>query len=564
MDPDFYTDSHMKHHTGKKKKSVRETDVLDYPVAGIAALKAPSGRADEALRETNAFLKNILDSSSAISILSTDLEGNVLFWNKGAENLFGYNAEEMVGRKKIDILYPDDETRRITRELSASLVKDKREVSCEIKEVTKDRRTICIHLTLSPRFNHQGNVVGILGIGEDITERVKAEEALRNSQEKLFQSQKMETLGRLVAGMAHEINNPINLIMYNNSLFQKVWRDCLPVLKQQAAGEPSRKYGGLDYDFLEENSRQLLSDVGMAANRVAKIVSDLKNFAGQSNVADKKPIQVNAAIDNAVRLAQTTLRKSGVELALDLATDLPLLEGNLQNVEQIILNLLVNAVQAIEHDQGKIKIKSEFQKSNRRIIITVSDNGCGVASDISDTLFDPFVTNKQAEGGTGLGLSVTYSLVKAHEGEITYQSRKGAGSTFTASFPVISEKQPARILVVDDDGSIRHMLTEALAEVESYRVEQASNGIEACIKLGTYRPDLLILDMFMPEMDGLEVCRTIQAQPELSEMKVMITTGFPDHPKLREIAELGFKDIHYKPFGLPDFLAGVCNLLQRK
>jgi CheY-like chemotaxis protein/two-component sensor histidine kinase len=352
--------------------------------------------------------------------------------------------------------------------------------------------------------------------------------------------------------------------MYNTSLFQKVWRDCLPILKAQAAVAPNRKYGGLDYHFLEENSSQLLSDVDMAANRVAKIVSDLKNFARQSNAADKKPIQINAAIDNAVRLAQTTLRKSGVELTVDLAEDLPMVEGNLQNVEQIVLNLIVNGVQAIAHDRGKIHLKSQFQRRHRQIIISISDNGCGVAPAISGTLFDPFVTNKQAEGGTGLGLSVTYSLVKAHEGEITYQSREGEGSTFIVSFPVSSEKQSARILVVDDDRSVRNVLTESLAEVGSYRVEEASNGIEACIKLGTYRPDLLILDMFMPEMDGLEVCRTINAQPELSEMKVMITTGFPDHPKLKEIRDLGFTEIHYKPLALPDFLAGVSGLLQGK
>jgi CheY-like chemotaxis protein len=108
------------------------------------------------------------------------------------------------------------------------------------------------------------------------------------------------------------------------------------------------------------------------------------------------------------------------------------------------------------------------------------------------------------------------------------------------------------------------MLTQALTQDASYLVEEASNGIEACIKLGTYRPDLLILDMFMPEMDGLEVCRTIKVQPELSEMKVMITTGFPDHPKLKEITELGFNTIHYKPFALPYFIEAVSHILEKR
>ncbi|UCF82283.1 MAG: response regulator, partial [Desulfobacteraceae bacterium] len=461
------------------------------------------------------------------------------------------------GRKKIDILYGDDETKRVAGELSSSLLKKKKGVSCEIIEHTKDGRKLCIHLTLSPRFDERGKIVGILGIGEDITERIQAEEALRKSQEKLYQAQKMDTLGTLVAGMAHEINNPINLIMYNIPLFHKVWHDCLPVLKQHTDKEPYRKYGGLTYSFLKENADRLLSDMNMAANRVAKIVSDLKNFARQSSVAEKGPLHMNMAVDNAVRLAQTTLRNSGVELEIDLAEDLPLLTGNLQNIEQIILNLIVNGVQAIDHDQGKIKIATGYQKKDGKICVSIMDNGRGVAPEISDKLFDPFVTDKQAEGGTGLGLSVTYSLVKAHDGEIIFRSQKGKGTTFTVFFPTIVREESGRILIVDDDKSIRDMLREALTGDRPYLVEEASNGIEACIKLGTYRPDLLILDMFMPEMDGLEVCRTIESEPELCDMKVLITTGFPDHKKLKEVEALGFTRIHYKPFDIPKFIEAV-------
>jgi C4-dicarboxylate-specific signal transduction histidine kinase len=144
------------------------------------------------------------------------------------------------------------------------------------------------------------------------------EEALRESQQQLHQAQKMETLGTLVAGVAHEINNPINLIMYNLPLIQKIWSDLLPVLMAQKKRMPNQKYGGFTYDFLEDNLTQLVADMDMAANRVAKIVSDLKNFSKQSNVAEKSTVQVNAAVKNAMRLAQTTLRKSGVRIQLDL------------------------------------------------------------------------------------------------------------------------------------------------------------------------------------------------------------------------------------------------------
>ena len=553
----------MKHEKEKEKQLTDELEALRQRVTELEVLEVERNRTEDALRKSNTFLKNILDSSSSISILSTDLEGTVLFWNKGAENIFGYKADEMVGRQKIDTLYSDDETKRVTKELSASLLKDREGKSCEIKEITKNGRELCIHLTLSPRFDENGEIVGILGIGEDITERVQAEEALKNSQEKLYQAQKMDTLGTLVAGMAHEINNPINLIMYNISLFQKVWHDCLPVLNQYGGKEPGRKYGGLTYDFLEENSDRLLSDMDMAANRVAKIVSDLKNFARQSNVVDKSSMRINTAVENALRLAQTSLRKSGVELEVDLASDLPLLKGNLQNIEQIVLNLIINAVQAIDHNHGVVRIATGFQNKDRRIFVSITDNGCGVAPNISDKLFDPFVTDKQAEGGTGLGLSVTYSLVNAHDGEIVFQSNKEKGTTFTVFLPTVVKEATGRILVVDDDISIRDMLTKALTEAGPYLVDEASNGIEACIKLGTYRPDLLILDMFMPEMDGLEVCRTIKSEPEFSDMNVIITTGFPDHQKLKEVVGLGFDRIHYKPFNLADFLKAVSNIFSQ-
>jgi len=306
----------MKHEKKTEKQLADELEALRQRITELEVLEVERNRTEEALRKTNTFLKNILDSSSSISILSTDLEGTVLFWNKGAENIFGYKADEMVGRKKIDTLYSDDETKRVTKELSTSLLKDREGKSCEIKEITKNGRELCIHLTLSPRFDENGEIVGILGIGEDITERVQAEEALKNSQEKLYQAQKMDTLGTLVAGMAHEINNPINLIMYNISLFQKVWHDCLPVLNQYGSKEPGKKYGGLTYDFLEENSDRLLSDMDMAANRVAKIVSDLKNFARQSNVVDKSSMQINTAVENALRLAQPAFGSRELNLKL--------------------------------------------------------------------------------------------------------------------------------------------------------------------------------------------------------------------------------------------------------
>jgi signal transduction histidine kinase len=393
--------------------------------------------------------------------------------------------------------------------------------------------------------------------------RLKVEAALQKSQDQLHQAQKMETLGTLVAGIAHEINNPINLIMYNTPLLKKVWYDFQPVLHDYADQQPHRKYGGLSFEFLKENLEQLISDVDMAANRVAKIITDLKDFARKSSVADKRPMQINQAVKNAVRLVQSTLKKAGVEIQLDLTPDIPMMEGNLQNIEQIILNITINAIQAIHHDEGLVKVSTGFQIQEGRLFISISDNGDGVNPDISDRLFDPFVTDKQAEGGTGLGLSVSYGLIRAHDGNVTFKSSQGKGSIFTVFFPMIKAEKADKILIVDDDQAIRQLLLKSLKTLGPCRLEVAANGIEACIKLGSFRPHLLILDVFMPDMDGLEVCRALKKDPNFAKVNVIITTGFPNHPKLKQVADLGFTNIHPKPFDLSQFAHTVSNILTK-
>ena len=390
-----------------------------------------------------------------------------------------------------------------------------------------------------------------------------AEKALREIQPQLQQAQKMETLGTLVAGVAHEINNPINLIMYNIPLLKKIWLDFLPVMMEKKQKEPDRKFGGFAYDFLADNLDQLIADMEMAAHRIVKIVSDLKDYSRQSNVAEKLPVQVNTAVKNALRLAQTTLRKSDVNIKLNLADDLPDIEGNLQSIEQVILNITINAIHAVNHNRGEIEITTGLRIRDGMVYIRITDNGRGISPAIASKIFLPFVTDKQSEGGTGLGLSVTYSLVKAHDGEINFETSPNQGTSFNVYLPTLLKKEAAKILVVDDDDAIRQILIEALTMDRQYLVKEASNGIEASIKLGTYRPDLLILDIFMPEMDGLEVCRNIRSEPELSDLKVIITTGYPDHPKLDEVVKLGYTNILSKPFDLLNLVKDVEMILGR-
>lgn len=368
-------------------------------------------------------------------------------------------------------------------------------------------------------------------------------------------------MGTLVSGVAHEINNPINIIMNNAPLLRNVWQDLLPLLEERIEKEPDRRFGGLTGVFIKENMDQLISDMDIAANRVANIVKGLKDFSRKTSLLEKRQVDINIAVENAIRLAGSTVKKSGITLALGLTPNLPTINANLQNLEQIILNLLINAVQAIEHDYGEIRITTSQNKGQGTVVLSVQDNGKGIPSAISDKIFDPFFTEWQSIGGTGLGLSITQNLVKANDGEISFKSRPEKGTSFFVTFSVGPKKRAFKILVVDDEKAVLEITKKALEMERNYEVETAHDGNEALIKIGAYHPDLLILDIFMPKMDGVEVCRAIKNHPEFRDMKVIIFTGYPAHEKINIVAEMGFTKVVSKPFQLEEFMKEVENIL---
>ena len=364
--------------------------------------------------------------------------------------------------------------------------------------------------------------------------------------------------------MAHEINNPVSSIMLNTPVLKRILNDIHPILEAYSNQEPSITYGGFSSAYLKDNLDQLLSDISDGADRIAMLVKRLKDFARKTDIIEKNSMNLNEAVENAVKLSHATARKSAIDLMLIPGNDLPAMIGHRQSIEQIALNLIINAIQAIDHDNGKITVTTGCRKTDQHLFIKVSDNGRGIDPSIHDKIFDPFVTTRQTEGGTGLGLSVTYTLVNEHDGEITFQSRNGRGTTFTVLFPTAKRRHPAKILVVDDEPRVRRMLIKTLAKDRAYNVQEAADGIEALIKIGIEQPDLLILDIMMPKMDWLEVCKAIKNSSKLSDMDTIIITGLPDDPKLKKIADLGFTDICPKPFDREELLARVHRILTAK
>lgn len=505
----------------------------------------------DALRESEEKYRTLIENSlDGIAVVHGK---KIKLVNPALLKMFGFEREEeMIGLPFTDFVSPKD--RGLMSE-KGSVRKTRKDVPSryEFKALRKDGEEFVAELSVST-VSYEGDIVR-QGIIRDISER-------RDLEAQLYQAQKMESLGTLVAGVAHEINNPINLVMFNVPLLQKIWRDFQPIIEEDAKKLPCRKYGGLTYDFLERNMDRLLSDMDMSADRVAKIVKGLKDFSRKTDFTEKESMQLNEAVENAMRLVHSTLVKDKIDLSITLGHDLPEIEGNLHSIEQIVLNLVINAVEAMVREKGEMEIVTGYQKKKEQVFVSIKDNGRGIDPSICDRVFDPFVTDRQADGGTGLGLSVTYNLVKVHNGEIKFQSKVGEGTVFSVYFPTKLKKNPARILVVDDDKTIRATLVQALTGSGPYEVENASNGIEALIKLGTYLPDLLILDILMPEMDGAEVCRSISREPNLSGMKVLIITGYPGEPKLKDAVQMGFSNIIVKPFDLQTFVEKVDDILR--
>ena len=400
-------------------------------------------------------------------------------------------------------------------------------------------------------FNFQNAAVII--ICHEVTEQRETQQFLNESRGHLYQAQKMEALGTLVAGVAHEINNPISLMMFNLPIVRRVWQDILPVLERIEPHPARRRFGGFSLAYLHSNFSQLIDDMDMAASRVSKIVRDLKNFSRRSYVSEKEPVQINEAVTNAVRLARTTVQKSGVDLIFDFDENLPRIHGNLPSIEQIILNILINAVQAIDGAHGKITIKTGMRSNDATVFVALTDNGRGVAPTVADKIFDPFVTDKQKSGGSGLGLAVSYSLVQAHKGDITFEAAAEGGTTFTIWLPSGQARGLTNVLVVDDDDVVRRLVVELLNKSGRYQVAEAASGIDGLLRIGTTTPDLLILDLKMPGMNGLDVCRAVQRNEQLAEMKVLITTGHPSHPDLDEIKAMGYTDCYIKPVRVEPF-----------
>lgn len=508
-------------------------------VLGLSIDITERKRATESLRRLS---KAIADSGEVIFM--TDRKGFFTFVNPAFTRVYGYSAEEVVGKATPEIVELEGRSNG-SYDRDLDLLNSKEAVRGESVGRSRAGDTLVIETTASPFLDEKGDVTGHLWIQSDVTNR-------RNLEEQVLQAQKMESLGTLASGVAHDFNNILSIILGHLTILER-YKD-----------DPNR--------FATS-----VATVSKAAWRGAALVGQMLTFARKSDV-EVRPIDVNESVREIEKLFRETFPKT-VVLETDLAAKLPLVDADSTQVHQILLNLCVNARDAMD-GTGTIRIatlseegqavRSRFASANRQryVEVFVTDNGSGMDDATRERIFEPFFTTKEPGKGTGLGLAVAFGIMQGHGGFIDVESEIGKGSTFGLYFPVpLSWRDETQsgpeemqespggtetILVVEDEQPLRESLEVNLSR-NGYTVLLASDGAEA-VDLYTSHSgnlDLVVCDLGLPKFSGREVLRRLrEVDPKV---KFIVATGYIDPAEKSAMIREGVADFVSKPY-VPDVL----------
>ncbi len=357
------------------------------------------------LDRTRDYLKNIANHSPMI-IVTIDMAGDILSFNPGAEASLGWKSEDVVGRS-IGDLFPDLDERHMLqrRVVTEGAVRDH-----ETRLLRKDGTAVPVTMTLSQLKDADDNMLGTVGIAKDISKQ-------RTLLQQMMQSERMAAVGRLAAGVAHEINNPLAVIGEIAGYLDELLEDDPKVDDAETLQE------------LVESMPKIIKQVKRCRSITFRLLTFARKSAAREEYAD-----VNAAIEEIIPFVEKDAQLSKVDIQCTYDGAIPHVRMEELQLQEIFINLISNAIQAVPTD-GSGRIWVETQLKNSKVRVTVRDNGPGIQPDVADRLFDPFVTTKAPGKGTGLGLSICYAIVKRYDGEITVQTKPGEGATFTVVLP---------------------------------------------------------------------------------------------------------------------------------
>jgi PAS domain S-box-containing protein len=392
--------------------------------------------ADEALRESDARFRQIAENIQEVFFLVEKEDNKLLYISPSIMAVFGFSQEMMhADRTLIErVVYQDDlphvEFIHPERFYSASLDEEFRIIKPSDGKMRWVRlRSVLIH-------NEQGDVIRVAGLVADITDLRITQDEANWQHELLLQADKMASLGVLVSGIAHEINNPNNLIMFNSDLLSRMTGHLLPILDEYYDAHPDQRVGGFPYYEMRREINKLLSGITIGSHRICDIVAGLKEFARMDTGSLNQEIRINDVVKSALLIVRNLINKSTDQFSEEYNDHLPAVRGNIQQIEQVIINLFTNACQALPDRGRAIHVRTETDGKNGMVRVVVSDEGVGISKENMKKIFDPFFTTKREHGGTGLGLSVSYKIIQAHNGMLRIDSVEGKGTVATLSLPV--------------------------------------------------------------------------------------------------------------------------------
>ncbi|MBK7980848.1 MAG: PAS domain-containing sensor histidine kinase [Ignavibacteriae bacterium] len=355
------------------------------------------------------------------------------FHGPGCYAVTGYKSSDYMKDPELWYNMVHDEDKHKVLEQSQKALKGENVLPLEHRIIHRDGSTRWVKNSIVLQKDEKGNVISYDGIVNDITKLKESEEQNKIKSEQLIHADKMASLGILVSGIAHEINNPNNFIMLNINLLKKIWEDVKPILNQYYIENGDFALGGMSYKNFVEKIDKSYDSILSGSERIKKIIDNLTNYAKYPSMEYKK-ISINEVVDVAVSITNNFISKSTNNFTINYSKGFPLVWGSANRLEQVVINLINNACQSLTNKDQKIIINvyEEFNK----VIIEVIDEGEGIGEKDLKYIFDPFYTTKREKGGTGLGLSITYNIIKNHNGEFKIESRKGKGTKVKIYFPI--------------------------------------------------------------------------------------------------------------------------------
>lgn len=436
--------------------------------ASLKSSVAERRRAERALRETEVFYHSLVETLPQM-ILRKDLEGKFTFANQRFCNELGREFDEIVGKTDYDFFRRDlaDKYRKDDRQVIETCVP----FEAVEEHVTPHGETLYVQIVKSPLLSVEGKPIGIQGIFWDVTERKRAEEqlkeqniklhamarseheahdALKSAQSRLVEQEKLASLGHLVAGVAHEINNPLAFVSNNVAVLERDLVDLVDVIgvlreiesKSESMDSQARlRYRDLteqiDLEYTISNLPRLIERTREGLRRIERIVKDLRLFA-RVDEGDWNEVDLNPGIESSVNMVKGNARKKEVSINLDLGA-LPAILCRGAKIHQVVVNLLTNAIDACKRG-GEVTVRTRTEPDAMGVRIEVIDTGSGIDAAIRERIFDPFFTTKPLGQGTGLGLSISYGIVREHGGKIEVESPPGQGAHFTVHLPMNPER----------------------------------------------------------------------------------------------------------------------------